>query len=56
MVTLLIDLTSRELERLIGLAIAVMNDHADDHGLCAICGYAWPCERVVLAAQNLAVI
>lgn len=25
----------------------------DDSGLCAVCGYAWPCERAVLAEHNL---
>lgn len=27
----------------------VMNEHTNDHDLCAVCGSAWPCERVVLA-------
>jgi hypothetical protein len=56
MATLLIDLSTCELEKLIGLAIMVLNEHENDHGLCVICGCAWPCERGVLAAQNLAVV
>ena len=56
MATLLIDLSTRELEKLIGLAATVLSEHQSDHGLCAICGCAWPCERAVLAAQNLAVV
>lgn len=56
MATLLIDLSTRELDKLIGLATMVLNEHAKDHGLCVICGCAWPCERTVLAAQNLAVV
>lgn len=35
------------------LATIVMNEHRDDHGLCTVCGSAWPCERVVLAEHNL---
>jgi hypothetical protein len=54
--TLLLDLYTHELIKLIGLATEILNEHENDHDLCAICGCAWPCERVVLAAQNLAVI
>ena len=56
MATLLIDLSTRELEKLIGLAMVVLNEHENDHDLCVICGCAWPCERTVLAAHNLAVV
>jgi hypothetical protein len=28
---------------------AVLNDHADDAGLCAVCGSAWPCDTTQLA-------
>lgn len=44
------------LERMGTLAASVLGEHTDDGGLCAICGSAWPCERVVLAASNLTVI
>jgi hypothetical protein len=43
-----------ELEQLITLAAEVLNEHSNDHGLCAICGCAFPCERAVLAEYNLA--
>jgi hypothetical protein len=56
MATLLIDVSTHELEKLIGLATVVLNEHENDHGLCAICGCGWPCARAVLAAQNLAVV
>jgi hypothetical protein len=45
-----------ELERLCRLATAVLNDHTDEDGLCAVRGSAWPCERVQLAEHNLAVL
>lgn len=44
------------LERLALLATTVLCDHVNDHNLCAVCGSAWPCERVVLAEHNLAVL
>ncbi len=44
------------LELMGALAISVLGEHTDDAGLCAMCGSVWPCERVVLAASNLAVI
>lgn len=28
---------------------AVLNDHADAAGLCAVCGSAWPCDSTRLA-------
>ena len=37
-------------------AISVLGECTDDAGLCAMCGSAWPCEHVVLAASNLVVI
>lgn len=42
-----------ELAQLAGLAVLVMNDHANVNGLCAICGCAWPCLFAVLAEHNL---
>lgn len=30
---------------------AVLNDHADDAGLCAVCGSAWPCDTTLLAGE-----
>lgn len=29
----------------------VLNDHADDAGLCAVCGAAWPCDTTLLAGD-----
>ncbi|WP_239307896.1 MULTISPECIES: hypothetical protein [unclassified Frankia] len=34
------------------LATVVLNEHANDHGLCVVCGCAFPCERAVLAEHN----
>lgn len=45
-----------EFERLRGLATVVLNKHRDDHGLCVVCGSAWPCPRVQLAEHNLALL
>jgi hypothetical protein len=50
------DLLAHELAQLVALATDVMNEHQNDHDLCAICGSAWPCERVVLAEHNFSVI
>lgn len=41
---------------LVGLATRVMNEHVNDRDLCAVCGCAWPCARVVLAEHNLAFV
>lgn len=38
------------------LATSVLGEHTDEAGRCVVCGSAWPGERVVLAAHNLAVI
>lgn len=43
-----------EVEALLRLASQVINEHTNDHGLCAVCGCAFPCERAVLAEHNLA--
>ncbi|WP_165036802.1 hypothetical protein [Candidatus Protofrankia californiensis] len=43
-----------EMDALYRLASVVINEHTDDHGLCAVCGSAFPCERAVLAENNLA--
>lgn len=45
-----------ELERLCSTATVVLNEHVNDAGLCAVCGSAWPCERVQFAEHNLAVL
>jgi hypothetical protein len=50
--TLLLD---AEIEKLAQLASAVINEHANCHGVCAVCGSAFPCDRAVLAEHNLAV-
>ncbi|MEV6831190.1 hypothetical protein [Amycolatopsis sp. NPDC051102] len=36
------------------LATEILNEHADDYGLCAVCGCTFPCARAVLAEHNLA--
>ena len=33
-----------EFEALRALATRMINDHVDDHGLCAVCGCAFPCK------------
>ena len=38
------------------IASRVLSGHASDHGLCAVCGQAWPGELVVLAGQNLSAL
>lgn len=45
-----------EMELLRAVATAVLNEHINDADLCAICGSTWPCERVLLADHNLAVL
>jgi hypothetical protein len=44
-----------DIEHLTQLASAVLNEHTNEHGLCAACGSAFPCDRAVLAEHNLAV-
>lgn len=41
---------------LLATATRAMNEHTDDNGLCAICGDAWPCQRVQLADVALAAL
>jgi hypothetical protein len=43
-----------EIDALHQLATVVLNEHTNDHDLCAVCGTAFPCERAVLAEHNLA--
>lgn len=43
-----------ELRQLAANAASVLNEHVNDHGRCAACGCAWPCESAVLAEHNLA--
>lgn len=45
---------SSEIDALHQLATVVLNEHTNDHGLCAVCGCAFPCARAVLAEHNLA--
>jgi hypothetical protein len=42
------------LAKLHALAAVVLGEHQNDRDLCAICGTAWPCPRLVLADHNLA--
>jgi hypothetical protein len=44
-----------KLTKLHALATIVFDEHQNNSDLCAICGTAWPCERVVLADHNFAV-
>ncbi|NKE55379.1 hypothetical protein FXN61_00460 [Lentzea sp. PSKA42] len=48
------------LDRLAEVAIAVFDEHLNSAECCAICGTGcgtgWPCEQVVLADHNLAVL
>ena len=43
-----------EIEKLAQLASIVINQHTNHHGVCAICGSAFPCDRAILAEHNLA--
>ncbi|MBA3338746.1 MAG: hypothetical protein H0T54_03180 [Geodermatophilaceae bacterium] len=46
-----------EIARLPQLATVVLNEHVNDHGLCAVCpGVAFPCESVVLAEHAAALL
>ncbi len=47
---------SSDLTSLRTAATREITEHLNDDGLCAICGSAWPCERVVLAEHNLALL
>lgn len=50
------DCLSRQFDALIITAIEALNTHTNDRDLHAVCGCAWPCERVVLAEHNLAAL
>ena len=45
-----------DLERLGRLAVAILNWHVNDNGLCAVCGCDFPCESAVLAEHNAALL
>ena len=52
-----VDDPSTEFDHLAKLATHVLNEHIDDHGLCAACpGEAFPCRFAVLAEHNTALI
>ena len=51
-----VDSVQAEIEHLAQLATAVLNEHTDDAGLCAICGSAFPCKSAVLAENNVALL
>ncbi len=44
------------LEQIGTLATAVLREHAAEAGRCVVCQSAWPCESVVLAEHNLAMV
>jgi hypothetical protein len=44
------------LDRLTEVAVAVFAEHLSCSECCVICGTGWPCEQVVLADHNLAVL
>ncbi|HEX4100865.1 MAG: hypothetical protein WAN20_01675 [Pseudonocardiaceae bacterium] len=50
------DPVPHELNALIGLTAHALNTHTNHDGLCAVCGYAWPCEWAALAEHNLAAL
>lgn len=52
-----VDGLTAETKRLAQLATVVLNDHANDHGLCAACpGVAFPCQSAVLAEHAAALL
>jgi hypothetical protein len=51
----MITLLDTKMEELAQLASSVINEHINDHGVCAVCGSAFPCDRAVLDECNLAV-
>jgi hypothetical protein len=53
---LILDEFIAEFIKLADLATRIMNEHTIEHDLCAICGSAWPCERIVLAEHNLSIV
>ena len=51
-----VDSMQAEIQHLAQLATIVLNEHTNDHGLCAVCGCAFPCESAVLAEHNVALL
>ncbi len=47
------DFLPPELARLLATAQKEITEHGNDHGLCAVCGSAFPCQRAELAAFTL---
>jgi hypothetical protein len=45
-----------ELVQLLGTARQLIDEHCNDHGTCADCGSAWPCEHARQAEFALAAI
>ena len=45
-----------EIEHLAQLATAVLNEHVNEYGLCAVCQCAFPCEFALLADHNVALL
>jgi hypothetical protein len=47
------DYLSPELAQLLDLARVDLDRHVNQNGTCPVCGVAWPCEPVCLAAFTL---
>ena len=45
-----------DLIHLLGTARCAIDQHINDHGSCAACGSAWPCQRAQLAEFALAAL
>jgi len=45
-----------ELIHLLATARQVIDQHVNDHGTCADCGLAWPCQRARQADLTLAAL
>jgi hypothetical protein len=50
------DALDRDFERLRGAAVRLLDTHVRRGAVCAGCGRAWPCDLVLLAAQNLTLV
>jgi len=51
-----IESVQAEIENLASLATAVLDEHTNRAGLCAVCGDDFPCGSAILADHNLALL